>query len=104
MTKPTYKLRFLPIFKDDLLEITDYITDTLGNPTAAKKLVDDIEIAIDKRLENPLIFAPYQSSKIRKNTYYRIKVRNFFIFYVVIDHTMEIRRLIYSKRNIDGLL
>lgn len=97
MTKPTYKLRFLPIFKDDLLEITDYITDTLGNSTEAKKLVDDIEIAIDKRLENPLIFAPYQSNKIRKDTYYRIKVRNFFIFYVLIDHTMEIRRLIYSK-------
>ncbi|RFT25854.1 addiction module toxin RelE, partial [Gardnerella vaginalis] len=26
------------------------------------------------------------------------------VFYVVIDDTMEVRRLLYSKRNIDALL
>jgi len=92
------------LFEEDLLKATDYITNTLQNPSAAHRLVDDIELAIVKRLEMPLSFAPYQSSKIRNHPYYRINVRNFSIFYVVIDDTMEVRRLLYSKRNIDKLI
>lgn len=104
MNKQTYKLTFLPLFEDDLLEITNYITNTLQNPSAAHRLVDDVELAIIKRLEMPLSYAPYQSSKLRKHPYYRINVRHFSVFYVVIDDTMEVRRLLYSKRNIDELL
>ena len=104
MSKSTYILTFLPLFKEDLLETVDYITNTLQNPKAAHRLVDDIESAIDKRLESPLLFAPYQSSTTREHPYYRINVRNFSVFYVVIDDTMEVRRLLYSKRNIDALL
>ena len=67
-------------------------------------MIDDIELAIVKRVEMPLSFAPYQSSKIKNHPYYRINVRNFSIFYVVIDNTMEVRRILYSKRNIDELI
>ena len=104
MKKQSYKLTFLPLFEEDLLKVTDYITNTLQNPSAAHHLVDDIELAIVKRLEMTLSFAPYQSLKIRNHPYYRINVRNFSIFYVVIDDTMEVRRLLYSKRNIDELI
>lgn len=104
MNNQAYNLSFLPLFEQDLMNITDYITNTLKNPSAAHRLVDDIELAILKRLESPLAFAPYQSSKLREHPYYRINVRNFSIFYVVIDNTMEVRRLLYSKRNIDEFL
>lgn len=104
MNKQTYKLTFLPLFEEDLLEITNYITNTLQNPNAAHRLVDDIELAIIKRLEMPLSYAPFQSTKLRIHPYYRINVRNFSVFYVVIDDTMEVRRLLYSKMNIDELL
>lgn len=104
MNRQTYKLTFLPLFEEDLLEITNYITNTLQNPSATHRLVDDIELAIIKRLEMPLSYAPYQSSKLRRHPYYRINVRNFSVFYVVINDTMEVRRLLYLKRNIDELL
>lgn len=104
MNKQSYKLTFLPLFEEDLLKDTDYITNTLQNPIASHRLVDNIELAIVKRLEMPLSFAPYRSSKIRNHPYYRINVRNFSIFYVVIDDTMEVRRFLYSKRNIDELI
>ena len=80
MSKNTYKLTFLPLFKEDLLETLDYITNTLQNPKTAHRLVDDIESAIDKRLESPLLLAPYQSSTTREHPYYRISVRNFSVF------------------------
>lgn len=104
MNKPNYDLTFLPLFYEDLVEIVDYITNTLKNPKAAYKLVDDVEKAIMKRLEAPLAFSPYPSSKSRKYPYYRIHIRNFTVFYVVIGNTMEIRRILYSKRNLDTLL
>ncbi len=104
MVNTRYSLRFLPLFEEDLSDTVEYISEKLHNPSAALRLVDDIEIAILNRLEMPLAFAPYHSSKGRKHPYYRINVRNYSIFYVVIGDTMEVRRLIYSKRNIDDFL
>ena len=99
-----YKLSFLPLFEEDLNEIVDYITTDLQNPSAADRLVGDIESTINKRLEAPLSFAPFRSSKKRPHPYYRINVRNFSVFYVVINDTMEVRRVLYSKRDLDKLL
>lgn len=104
MSTQRYKLSFLPLFEKDLDEITDYIANHLQNPDAALRLIDDIEIAINKRLEIPLAFAPYPSSKNRPHPYCRINVRNFSVFYVVIGDTMEVRRVLYAKRDLDSLL
>ena len=103
MSVKRYKLSFLPLFESDLIEITDYITNHLNNPEIALRLVDDIEIAINRRLETPLAFAPYPTSKNRPYPYYRINIRNFSVFYVVIGDTMEVRRVLY-ERNVDNLL
>lgn len=95
-----YELRILPLFEDDLNEIVDYITYRLRNPLAAERLVDDVEAAIEERRGCAEAFEPYPSSRKRTHPYYRIQVRNFTIFYVVIDGTMEVRRILYSRSNI----
>ena len=95
-----YELRILPLFEEDLNEIVDYIAYRLQNPIAAEKLVDDVEAAIEERRSCAEAFEPYSSSRKREHLYYRIQVRNFTIFYVVIDGTMEVRRLLYSRSNI----
>ena len=95
-----YELRILPLFEEDLNEIVDYITYRLQNPIAAEKLVNDVEAAIEERRSCAEAFEPYSSSRKREHPYYRIQVRNFTIFYVVIDGTMEVRRLLYSRSNI----
>ncbi len=99
--KNNFRLRYLPLFERDLLEIVDYISNVLKNPTAAERLINDLEAAILNRLNFPLSFQPYPSLKKRDHPYYRIHVRNYTVFYVVIDDVMEVRRLIYSARNID---
>lgn len=53
------------MFETDLLSTVNYITNVLKNEDAAIRLVDDIESAILKRLENPLAFKPYHSMKKR---------------------------------------
>lgn len=103
-----YKLRYLPLFYKDAEEIVSYISNTLENPTAAQNLIDDVEKSILDRKKSPESFAKYNSVKDRKNPYYRIKVRNFIVFYVVIqegnEKIMEIRRLLYCRRNLQDLI
>lgn len=104
MQNEKFHLRYIPLFEQDLLDTVDYITNVLQNEDAAERLIDDVEKAILKRLNNPLAFEPYHSVKKRDYPYYRIYVRNYTVFYVVIGNVMEVRRLIYNPRNIDNLL
>lgn len=99
-----YELRILPLFEDDLNEIVDYITFRLRNPIAAERLVDDVQAAIHERLSCVEAFEPYRSTKEREHPYYPIQVRNFTVFYVVIGNTMEVRRILYSRRDLKKIL
>lgn len=99
-----YELRYLPIFYEDLSEAVDYISNELNNTDAALKLIDLTERAILNRLDNPLMFQPFNSEKKRKNPYYRININNFSVFYVVIDNVMEVRRFLYSRRDLLNML
>lgn len=99
-----YKLRYLPLFRDDLEQAVLYIANVLQNPRSAEKLLDDVEEAINKRLQYPKASEPYHSLRQRKHQYYKIPVGNFFVFYVVIDDVMEVRRFIYSARDLEQFL
>lgn len=99
MAATRYKLEFLPLFEEDLNEITDYISGVLHDPDAALRLVEDVERAIFDRLKAPTSFEKYYSLHERKHPYYRIRVRNYTVFYVVIDDVMEVRRILYSRRD-----
>ena len=104
MNGKTYTLQYLPLFEQDLEEARNYIANTLYNPVAALKLINETETALLKRLANPTAFEPYHSSKDRKHIYYRINIRNYSAFYVVIGHVMEMRRFIYNKRDLAKLI
>lgn len=104
MDEKRYELRILPLFEEDLNEIVDYITFRLQNPIAAEHLVGDIEAAIRERLHCAQAFESYRSAKERQYPYYRIQVRNFTIFYVVIGNVMEVRRILYSRRDLHKLI
>jgi len=95
-----FTLRYLPLFEEDLSAALDYIALTLKNPAAALRLVEETERAILRRLENPLGFAPYRSIRDRNPLYYRINIKNYAVFYVIIGDVMEVRRFVYSRRDI----
>ncbi len=109
MSEVKYRLSYLPIFYEDLNETVAYIYHKLKNPKAANDLIDKVESAILKRQPNAESFEPYYSIKERKYKYYRIYVDNYMIFYVVIDDDpanliMEVRRFLYSGRNVKDLV
>ena len=99
-----YTLRYLPLAKQDLSEIVNYIQNNLENPIAAENTLSKIEAAILERLESPESFAVWQSKKQRQYPYRKINVGNYTVWYVVIDHIMEVRRILYSRRDEETLI
>ena len=99
-----YTLRYLPLAKQYLSEIVNYIQNNLENPIAAENTLSKIEAAILERLESPEAFAVWQSKKQRPYPYRKINVGNYTVWYVVIDHIMEVRRILYSRRDEENLI
>ncbi|MGF7109688.1 type II toxin-antitoxin system RelE/ParE family toxin [Treponema pedis] len=96
-----YILRYLPLAKQDLDGIINYIQNNLQNPIVAENTLSKIESA---RLENPENFAIWNSKKQRPYPYRRINVGNYTVWYVVIDNIMEVRRILYSRRYEENLI
>lgn len=102
--KSKYNIKYLPTFVEDLEDIIEYFALKLNNTNAANVFLDKIEEAILQRAKSPLAFEKYYSSKQRKYPYYKILIGNYIIFYVVIGNVMEVRRIIYGKRNINKII
>ncbi len=64
-----------------------------------------VEMAILERLPFAESFEKYLSNRDRKNPYYRIYVKNYIIFYVVLDDihgkVMEVRRILFNRQQIE---
>ena len=107
MAYTKYILRYLPLFYEELEEKVIYIAETLKNPQAANDLLDLVESVILERLPNAESFELYCSLKERRYPYYRIYVKNFVIYYVVIGDEgprkiMEVRRFLYNREYRDA--
>lgn len=104
MNERHYELKILPLFEEKLVETVDYISNRLHNPIAAEAFLDAVEAAIYERLQAPEAFEPYRSQKNREHTYYAIPVKNYYVFYVVIGNVMEVRTLVYSRRDLTKIV
>ena len=103
MNEP-YKLRYLPLFWEDLSQAASYIAFDLNNPAAANRLVDNVEMGILEHLKNSTLASTYPSTRKRPRPYYRFYVGNYIVFYVVIGNIMEVRRLLYKSRDIESII
>ena len=104
MEKNNYKIIYLPSYIEDLMGVLNYITYNLQNPKAAERLLNKINEAINKRSLSPLGYEKYNRARNSKYIWYRIYIENYTVFYTVIEDTMEIVRILSSKRNFDKLI
>lgn len=105
MLEREYKVVFLPLAEDDLTEIISYISHQLQNPASARSVLNRIRDAIFERSKAPESYQIFESGKNRSDVYYRINVgKSYSIFYIVKGEIMEIRRILYSARDIKSLL
>ena len=96
-----YHVRFVSRANLDLVEVYDYIYNMLENPTAANATVREILDKCKSLSRFPMVGAvvtEVNSANVRVVHY-----KKYSIFYHV-DGEVVIRRIIYSRRNIQDLL
>lgn len=93
------KLVIAPAARDDLLEIKEYISVKLCNPTAAVNVVKRIISDYKKLPDSPEIGIPLDR-KIPVKTPFRFIISgNYLVFYQVKNDTVEIHRILYKGRD-----
>ena len=101
-----YELEFLPIAKQDMVEIARYISKELCNPSVAEKLANEMIEAAEGLTTFPYINAVHITSKPLKREYRRLTIKNYSMFYWVneVKRKIVIARVMYARRDFDNLL
>jgi toxin ParE1/3/4 len=99
-----YKIEYLPVALADLKSIVDYISITLGNKKAALDFLDALDHSISRLQSFPYSCKIYQTQSFTNSEYRVLPVNNYLVFYVILADTVEIRRIIYARVNLDDML
>lgn len=97
-----YNVRIFPTAKQDLLDLIEYL-NTLSSETAQKYY--DLLIAEIASLSELPERCPHPKDLALKAKGYRyLLVKNYYVFYVVKEDTVQIRRILYARRDYASLL
>ncbi len=98
-----YKIKYLPIAVKDLSDITDYLA-SLCNKKAALDFIDTLDRSISRIQSFPYSCKIYQTQSLTNSEFRVLPVNNYLVFYVVLDNTVEIRRIIYDRVDLNEIL
>ena len=98
------EIKYLPSFRQELDAIVEYISVTLEAPRAALNLLDELEKSINDLKIFPFAHRRYHPIKPLLTEYRIVTVKNYLVFYVVLEEIIEIHRIIYKKRDLSQLV
>ena len=99
-----YKIKYLPIAQRDLQDITVYILDNLKSPKDAMDFIDTLDKSILRLKQYPYSCKLYHPQESLEAEYRFLPVKNYLVFFVVIENIVEIHRIIYAKMNLEKLI
>ena len=98
------KVHYSDESKRDLEQIGDYIAEDLKNPSAALRIVNDIQDTIDKLADFPLM-GMLLSGIVEVDTEYRFLLCGKYIaFYRPQGEDVQIDRILYGRRDYIAIL
>lgn len=98
----TYKIKIFPTAKQDMEDIVSYL-NTLS-PDAALRYYDLLVEEITSLARMPERCPRPKDLALAAKGYRYLIVKNYLVFYVVIGDTVQIRRILYARRNYQSLL
>ncbi len=101
-----YRIEYLPIARQDMVEIARYIGRELCNPEAARKLAGRMVQAAESLTEFPHSKPLYIPPRPLEHEYRKLIVDKYIMFYWVDERKriVTIARVIYTKRNWEEIL
>ncbi|MDR1203932.1 MAG: type II toxin-antitoxin system RelE/ParE family toxin [Peptococcaceae bacterium] len=97
-----YKIKILPTAQEDMTEIVDYL-NTLS-PKAALKYYDLLTEKIMSLSDMPERCSLARDTQLRLRGYRVLIVEQYLVFYVILGDTVQIRRVIYGRRQYETLI
>lgn len=99
-----FEINYLPIAKNDLEEIIEYIQK--DSPAIALDFLNKIDKTISQLSDFPYMGAIPKNKHLQSKGYRMLIIKNYLIFYVVYDNIqeIEIRRILHGKRKYKFLL
>jgi addiction module RelE/StbE family toxin len=96
-----YQIDITEPAEKDIIETVKYIFEQLLNPTAAGKLVDDIEKAIYSLADMPQRHALVKDDDLAGLGFRFMPVNKYLVFYVIREerNTVVIQRVLYGRRD-----
>lgn len=98
----TYKIKIFPTAKQDMEDIVSYL-NTLS-PDAALRYYDLLVEEIASLARMPERCPRPKDLALAAKGYRYLIVKNYLVFYVVAGDTVQIRRILYARRNYQSLL
>ena len=97
-----YKVRIFPTAKQDLEDVIGYL-NTLS-PDAAQKYYDLIVSEIASLSKMPERWPRPKDLALAAKGYRCLVVKSYLVFYVVVGDVVQIRRILYARRDYQSLL
>lgn len=98
----TYRIKIFPTAKQDLEEVIGYL-NTLS-PDAASKYYDLLVEEIASLSKMPERCPKPKDLALAVKGYRYLIVKNYLVFYAIIGDTVQIRRILYARRDYSALL
>ena len=101
-----YEIVYLPIAKQDIIDIILYISDQLNAPKAAMDLLDAFDHSISLLSEFPYAHKIYRPLRALEVEYRMLPVKNYAVVYTVREQekVVEIHRVIYARMDLTTLI
>lgn len=101
-----YNLEYLPVARQDMVDIVRYISRELNNPIAADQLAVELIEAGDSIPALPYANPAYIPIRPLKHEYRKLLVRNYIMFYWLDEEKkmVTVARVVYAKRDYKKLL
>jgi len=90
--------------QQDLWDITSYIAGNLKIPKAVMDFIYALDNSISSLRQFPYSFKLYQPIESIDSEYRILPVKNYLVFYIVIEHVVEIHRIVYAKMNPEKII
>ena len=101
-----YTLEYLPVARQDMIEIVRYIGQELKNPMAAERLAAELIEAGNRLAAFPYAYPVYTPIRPLRHELRKMPVQNYLLFYWVEEERKRITvaRVIYAKRAYEQIL
>lgn len=102
-----YRLEYLPLARQDMIDTVEYISRELSSPEAAARLAEKlINTAEEKLTKFPYANAAFFPIKPLKREYRKLPIQNYIVFYWVEEEKklVTVARVVYARRYLEKQL